>query len=29
MTVSAALRTIPKDVHKDDEDELLKVLRGD
>ncbi len=28
MTVSAALRTIPKDVHKDDEDELLKVLRG-
>ncbi len=26
MTVSAALRTIPKDVHKDDEDELLKVL---
>ena len=29
MTVSAALRTIPKDVHKDEEDELLKVLRGD
>ncbi len=29
MTVSAALRTIPKDVHKDDEDELLKILRGD
>lgn len=27
MTVSAALRTIPKDVHKDEEDELLKVLR--
>lgn len=27
MTVSAALRTIPKDVHKDDDDELLKVLR--
>ncbi len=29
MTVSAALRTIPKDVHKDEEDELLKILRGD
>lgn len=29
MTVSAALRTIPKDIHKDDEDELLKVLRED
>lgn len=29
MTVSAALRTIPKDVHKDEEDELLKVLRED
>lgn len=27
MTVSAALRTIPKDIHKDEEDELLKVLR--
>lgn len=29
MTVSAALRTIPKDVHKDEDDELLKVLRGE
>ncbi len=29
MTVSAALKTIPKDVHKDEEDELLKILRGD
>ncbi len=29
MSVSAALRTIPKDVHKDEEDELLKTLRGD
>lgn len=28
MSVSAALRTIPKDVHKDEDDELLKVLRG-
>lgn len=27
MSVSAALRTIPKDVHKDEDDELLKVLR--
>lgn len=27
MTVSAALRTIPKDIHKDEEDELLKILR--
>ena len=27
MSVSAALRTIPKDVHKEDNDELLKVLR--
>lgn len=30
MTVSAALRTIPKDVCKDDkDDELLKALRGE
>lgn len=27
MSVSAALRTIPKDVHKDEDDELLKILR--
>lgn len=27
MSVSAALRTIPKDVHKEEDDELLKVLR--
>lgn len=26
MSVSAALRTIPKDVHKDDNDELIKLL---
>ncbi len=29
MSVSAALRTIPKDVHKNEDDELLKILRGD
>lgn len=30
MTVSAALRTIPKDVCKDDkDDELLRALRGE
>ena len=29
MTVSAALRTIPKEVEKPEDDELLKVLRGD
>ena len=28
MSVSAALRTIPKDVHKDENDELLKILSG-
>ena len=26
MSVSAALRTIPKDVHKDENDELIKIL---
>ena len=29
MSVSAALRTIPKDVHKDEDDELIKLLKGE
>lgn len=29
MTVSAALRTIPKEVEKPEDDELLKALRGE